>query len=301
MKIFNELKNYTNEDLCLVLGFFDGVHQGHKVVISTGVHYAKEHHLKSALITFDKAPTVFLKNKTPEYILNCENKYKKIENLGIDYLYVINFDEKFSKITASDYLKLLVDSFSPKAIVTGENHFFGFNRSGNSDYLELMKTKFNYEYFSIPSVKFEDKTVSSSRIRENIESGNINQANLLLGYRFFIEGQVVKGRQIGQKIGFRTANLEFPKDIAQPPCGVYAVEVVFNQKKYIGIANYGSNPTITDDEKKLLEVHILNFNDDIYGQHIKVNFLDKIRDEKKFQNLAELKAQIAKDIKCLES
>jgi len=301
MEILNKLENINNEDLCVILGFFDGIHQGHKIVISKGVDWAKENNTKTAIITFDNAPAVYLKNKKPQYILTEEEKYSKLEQLGIDYLFVLNFDEKLSKINASDYLKFLIEKISPKAIITGENHFFGFNKSGNSDYLNLMKKEYNYEYFAIPSIKFQNMTVSSSKIRENLEIGDIPQANLLLGYRFFIKSNVEKGKQLGQKIGFRTANLSYPKNIVEIPTGVYAVEVEIDEKKYIGIANYGSNPTITNDDKKILEVHILNFEENIYNKNIKVNFLNKIRDEKKFQSLNELKEQIAKDIKCLKS
>ena len=301
MKILHELKNTDSSDLCLILGFFDGIHQGHKVVIAKGIELAKENNLKPALITFDKAPSAFFKKKPARYILSDNDKFSGFEKLGIEYLYVLNFDKKLSEINAADYLKLLINTLSPKIIITGENHFFGYNKSGNSDYLELMKKEYGYEYFEIPSVKFQEKTVSSSKIKESLINGDINLANLLLGYRFYIKGQVVKGRQIGQKIGFKTANIEYPEDIIEIPSGVYAVEVEIDENKYIGIANYGSNPTVTDDIKKTLEIHIMNFNQDIYGQIITVKFLDKIRDEKKFQSLTELKEQIAKDIKCLES
>ncbi len=301
MEILNNLTNKNNEDLCVILGFFDGLHQGHKVVIKKGTEWAEANNTKTALITFNNAPAVYLKNKKPKYILTEEEKYSKLEKLGIDYLFILNFDEKFSQINASEYLKNLVEKLSPKAIITGENHFFGFNRSGNSDYLNLMKNEYNYEYFAIPSIQFQNKTVSSSKIREYLENGDIQNANLLLGYRFYIKGIVQKGHQLGQKIGFRTANLKYPENIVKIPTGVYAVEVEIDNKKYIGIANYGSNPTVSDKGEKLLEVHIINFNENIYNKNIKVNFLDKIRDEKKFQSLTELKEQIAKDIKCLES
>ena len=301
MEILNNLTNKNNEDLCVILGFFDGLHQGHKVVIKKGTEWAEANNTKTALITFNNAPAVYLKNKKPKYILTAEEKYSKLEKLGIDYLFILNFDEKFSQINASEYLKNLVEKLSPKAIITGENHFFGFNRSGNSDYLNLMKNEYNYEYFAIPSIQFQNKTVSSSKIREYLENGDIQNANLLLGYRFYIKGIVQKGHQLGQKIGFRTANLKYPENIVEIPTGVYAVEVEIDNKKYIGIANYGSNPTVSDKDEKLLEVHIINFNENIYNKNIKVNFLDKIRDEKKFQSLTELKEQIAKDIKCLES
>ncbi|MBR1942280.1 bifunctional riboflavin kinase/FAD synthetase [bacterium] len=301
MEILNNLKSQKQENLSVILGFFDGIHKGHKTVINTAVRYAENNDLKSALVTFKNAPVAVLKNLKPQYILTETEKIKKIENLGIDYLYVLDFDEKLQNTTAADYLKLLIENLHPKAITTGENHYFGFNKTGNSDYLELMQEDYGYEYFKVNSIKYEDNVVSSSKIKEYLQQGKINDANLMLGYRFYVFGEVVKGRQIGRTIGFKTANLDYPDSLVNLPDGVYAVEVEVKDKKYIGIANYGSNPTVTDDTKKLLEVHILNFDEDIYGEFIKVNFLDKIRDEKKFQSLTELKEQITKDIECLES
>ncbi len=300
MNILNDLKSENIENVSLILGFFDGLHKGHREVIRTGVQYAKDNNLKSVLITFRDSPSVLLKGASPKYILTSGEKIKKIEDLGVDYLYIINFDEDLSKITAADYLKLLVDNFKPKAITTGENHYFGYNRTGSSDYIELMSKDYCYEYFKVNSIKYENETISSSRIKKALQVGNIQLANLLLGYRFYIKGEVVQGRQIGRSLGFKTANLIFPKKLISIPDGVYAVEVLVDGEKYIGIANYGANPTITSDSKKQIEVHIINFNENIYGQTITISFLDKIRDEIKFKSLTELKEQITKDIKCLE-
>ena len=300
MDILNTLENNNNETLSLILGFFDGLHTGHREVIRKGVQYAKDNCLKSALITFRDAPAVILNNSSPQYILTTAEKINKIEELGVDYLYIINFDEDLSKIKAADYLKMLVEKLKPKAITTGDNHYFGYNKTGSSDYLELMKKEYGYEYFRINPIKFENTVVSSSEIRNALQQGNIKNANFLLGYRFYVRGEVVQGRQLGRKIGFKTANIVYPKNMVKIPDGVYAVEVEIHNKKYIGIANYGSNPTVTNDTKKQIEVHIVNFDEDIYGETIKISFLDKIRDEKKFQTLTELKEQITKDIECLE-
>lgn len=301
MEIFYDLKTNNTENYVLILGFFDGLHLGHKVVIRTAVEYSKNNSCKTALITFKDAPAVILKNKFPQYILPEQEKTKILAEMGVDFLYQLNFDENLSKMPAADYLKMLIAKFHPKAIVTGDNHYFGFNKTGNADYLELMKNEYEYEYFRVNSIKFENVTVSSSKIRTALEKGDIKFANFLLGYRYYIKGNVVKGRQIGRTIGFKTANLYYPEKLVKIPDGVYAVEVEINNKKYMGIANYGSDPTVTENPEKLIEVHILNFDEDIYGQNIKINFLDKIRDEKKFQSLTELKEQIAKDIECLES
>ena len=298
MEIFTELNK--QKDLSIILGFFDGIHQGHKAVISAGVNFAKRNGLKSALVTFNEAPAVFLNKKQKQYILTKSEKIRLIENLGVDYLYLLDFNEEFSKITASDYLKMLVENLHPKAITSGYNHYFGYNKSGNSDYLKLMQNEYNYEYLEVEPVKIKHGIVSSSKIREALLSGNIKLANYMLGYRFFVENEVIEGQQLARTLGFNTANLLFPEDIIQIPNGVYAVEVNIDGNNYIGIANYGTKPTVTNDNKKILEVHIVNFDENIYGKVIKVSFLDKIRDEKKFESLTQLKEQITKDIECLK-
>lgn len=298
MEIFTELNK--QQDLSIILGFFDGIHQGHKAVISTGVNFAKHNGLKSALITFNEAPAVFLNKKNKQYILTKSDKIKAIENLGVDYLYLLDFNEDFSKITASEYLKMLVENFHPKAITSGYNHYFGYNKSGNSDYLKLMQNEYGYKYLEVEPVKIKQGVVSSSKIREALLSGNIQKANYMLGYRFYVENEVIEGQQLARTLGFNTANLLFPEGILEIPNGVYAVEVNVDNKNYIGIANYGTKPTVTNDTKKILEVHIMNFDKDIYGKIIKVSFLDKIRDEKKFDSLNQLKEQITKDIECLK-
>lgn len=300
MEILNDLKQQKTDNLSLILGFFDGLHTGHREVIRTGVQFAKNNGFKSALITFRDAPAVILKNKPAQYILTTREKIQKIEELGVDYLYIINFDETLARMTASDYLKMLVENFKPKAITTGDNHFFGNNRTGSADYIDLMKNEYGYEYFRVNSIKFEDKIVSSTSIRNALIEGDINTANLLLGYRFYIKGDVVQGRHLGRTIGFKTANINYPENIVKIPDGVYAVEVEINNEKYMGIANYGSNPTVTKDAKKLTEVHLVNFDKNIYGETIKIDFLKKIRDEQQFKSLTDLKEQITKDIKCLK-
>jgi len=301
MEIFEELKPTNDNNLVLILGFFDGLHLGHRVVIRTGVEYGQTHECKTALISFKEAPAVVLNKKFSNYIMTYQEKIKKLEELGIDYLFQINFNEELSKLSASDYLKKLIENFHPKAIITGDNHYFGYNRTGSADYLELMQNEYGYEYFRVNPIKFENTVVSSSQIRSALESGDIKLANFMLGYRFYIQGEVIKGRQIGRSIGFKTANINYPEKLIKIPDGVYAVEIDLDNKKYMGIANYGSDPTVTDKTDKIIEVHILNFNENIYGKTIKINFLDKIRDEIKFQSLTELKQQIAEDIKCLES
>lgn len=298
MEIFTEFNK--QENLSVVLGFFDGIHQGHKVVINTAVEYARKNGLKSALVTFNDSPSNFFSKKISKYILTKSEKFKFIEDLGIDYLYVLNFDETLSKMTAADYLKNLVENLCPRAITTGYNHYFGYNKSGGPDYLKLMQKEYGYQYLEVAPVKIKQGVISSSKIKEALISGDLDLANTMLGYRFYVKNDVIEGAKLGRTIGFKTANLDFPKEIIELSNGVYAVEVKVDDKKYIGIANYGRKPTVTNVTKKILEVHIFNFDENIYGKSIKVSFLNKIREEKKFQSLLELKTQIVKDIECLK-
>ncbi len=298
MEILNKLK--SNENLAIALGFFDGVHLGHKAVINAAVDYAKKNNIKSAVVTFRQSPYVALNNVKPNYIITLEEKIKAIKKLGVDYLYLSDFTEDLAKQTASDYLKNLVDDLHPKMIATGFNHYFGYNKSGGVDYLRLMQQEYEYEFKEIDPIKLNEDVISSTAIRKALSNGDIPKANSMLGYRFYVKNEVIKGRQIGRTIGFKTANLKMPEKMINIPDGVYAVEVEVLGKKHMGIANFGSNPTVTDDSQKLLEVHIIDFNQDIYGELVKVSFLVKIRNEKKFQSLTELKAQIEKDIECLE-
>ena len=295
MEILNKLK--SDENLAIALGFFDGIHLGHKAVINAAVDYAKKNNIKSAVVTFRQSPYVALNNVKPNYIITLEEKIKAIKKLGVDYLYLSDFTEDLAKQTASDYLKNLVDDLHPKMIATGFNHYFGYNKSGGVDYLRLMQQEYGYEFKEINPIKLNEDVISSTAIRKALSNGDIPKANSMLGYRFYVKNEVIKGRQIGRTIGFKTANLKMPEKMINIPDGVYAVEVEVLGKKHMGIANFGS---VTDDSQKLLEVHIIGFNQDIYGELVKVSFLVKIRNEKKFQSLTELKAQIEKDIECLE-
>lgn len=294
MEIFSEF-NYKS-DLSLALGFFDGVHLAHQKVIKTAVDYAKKNGTKSAVITFVKHPICYFLNLPSKGILKPQDKFKYIEDLGVDYLYVIEF-EQLVKVSAVDYVeKFLVKYFSPKAITTGFNHTFGIDKIGNNNLLKDLSKKFNYEYFEIEPEKLNGEIISSTAIRTLLSAGDMEKANKMLGKKFFIEGVVVHGEKIGRTLGFKTANIEYPCEIMDLKNGVYGVEVFVDKKKYKSILNLGIRPTVSNECKKLLEVHIFDFDENIYGKNIKVEFIKKIRNEKKFKSIVELKEQIIKDI-----
>lgn len=290
MQIYNTTN--FNPKLSLALGFFDGVHLGHRAVIENAVNFAKANGNKSAVITFSNHPCCYLKNISPEYINTRQERENRIKALGIDYLYELDFGE-LSNFSAEEYLRnILVKNFSPISISTGWNHYFGFKKSGNVKFLHANEAKYNYKYFELPPQKIDNEIISSTTIRRYLASGEIKKANAMLGYNFSITGEIVSGNQIGRTIGFPTANIIYPEDIVKLPHGVYSVETNYGK----GIANYGTRPTINGTDT-LLEVNIIDFNKNIYGETLIVKFNKMIRPERKFQSLDALKKQIQLDIK----
>ena len=295
MQIFTELNRKT--DLSLALGYFDGVHLGHKAVILSAVNFAHKNGNKSAVITFKDHPCCFFYGVCPKYILTREDRLLHLEALGVDYVYILDFNAKLCMLSAQDYLKnVLIDNFSPKSISTGFNHYFGAKKSGGVDLLTQMQSVYGYKYFEVPPQKIGKDTISSTAIRNALSKGQIANANEMLGYNFTISGEVIKGQQLGRKIGFRTANLMYPKELIDLPFGVYSVIVHYQNAVYRGITNFGIRPTVSNTNQCSLETHILDFDRDIYGENIAVEFLKMIRLEKKSASIEELKKQIKYDI-----
>ena len=296
MQILTELTK--NPNLSLALGYFDGVHQGHQAVINNAVEFAKQHNTKSAVITFKDHPYCYFRGVCPKYLLTRKGREEKIEQLGVDYLYELDF-ESISGLLAEEYLRdVLIKYFTPSAISTGYNHNFGYKKSGNVKFLAAQAAKFGYQYFELPPQKLNNEVINSTEMRKLLSRGKIEKANKMLGYNFGITGEVIKGQQIGRTIGFRTANLIYPPELIDLPFGVYETAVRYAGKIYRGIANFGVRPTV-NGKGALLEVHLLEFDKDIYGENITVEFIKMIRKEKKFASLDELKKQITKDIENL--
>ena len=296
MQILHDLSE--NPNLSLALGYFDGVHIGHQAVIKNAVNYAKQNGGKSAVITFKDHPCCFFHGVCPKYILTREYREKFIADLGVDYLYELDF-EKLAGLSAEEYLEnILIKHFSPKSISTGFNHNFGHNKTGDVKFLEEESVKYNYKYFALPPQKYDGEVISSTKIRKLLSDGQIDTANKMLGRNFIIEGTVIKGRQIGRTIGFRTANILYPIELIDIPFGVYSVLVNYASQTYQGIANFGVRPTV-NGQGALLEVHIIDFEKDIYGEVLEVKFIKMLRTERKFDSLDSLKQQISRDIKSI--
>lgn len=284
MEILYKNSKIPNQ-VALILGFFDGIHAGHIEVLRNTPN------LKKVLVTFSTSPAEYF-GKNSSYIYSREYNYKILESFGVDYIYEQDFSE-IANYSADKYLDLLIDKFKPQTITTGFNHTFGANRQGDSKFLESHQESF--KYICTPPTIINEKIVSSSLIKQLLTEGNINQANQLLTRNFSIESTVIEGRKIGRELGFPTANLNYPHNIIKIPYGVYKVSV-FDRP---AVLNWGIKPTFGSSE--ILEVHIPNFNENLYGKNLRINIISKIRDEQKFNNIEELKLQIKKDIKiCLE-
>jgi len=292
MKILNEFIKI--EGVSLILGFFDGIHYGHREVINSAVNYAQKNNSKTVLLTFKTSPAEFF-SKKHSYIFSREYSYKLIEELGVDYLIELDFKD-IVNISAKEFLEKIIDNFKPISISTGFNYTFGLNRVGNSEYLEKNSSKFGYRYFCIPPVEIQNQVISSTLIKEKISKGEIEDLKDFLSNNFIINSEVISGEKIGRELGYPTANLRYPENITKLPYGVYKVKALGRN----AIMNWGVKPTF-DGNSELLEVHIFDFNDEIYGKNIEIEVLKKIRAEKKFNSKEDLIAQIKEDIKvCLE-
>jgi riboflavin kinase/FMN adenylyltransferase len=282
----------------ITTGSFDGVHVGHEKIISQLISEAKRIGGTPVLITFYPHPKqiVQIKDK-PLFVLNTpEEKYGLLQKIGIENIVVVPFDKEFSQLTAREYIEdFLVKNFNPSLIVVGYDHRFGNNREGNFDLLKEKGTKNNYEVIEIPEHILKDITISSTKIRNSLVTGDINTAALYLGYQYFFTGKVIEGNKLGRTIGYPTANLLIENENKLIPAdGVYAVDIILNDIILKGMMNIGMRPTV-DGKKRTIEVNIFNFNEDIYGEYLKITIKNHLRNEVKFNGLDELKAQLAKD------
>ncbi len=270
----------------LILGFFDGVHIAHRALINSALQYSK----LATLVTFKDSPAIYF-GKEKEYILSRDESIKRIKSLGVKNVIELDFP-KIANMRANDYIEYLKKEFLPDAIFTGFNHTFGFNKEGTPEFLDKNQEKYGYKYFCVEPQKYEGEVISSSLIKKYLKNGEIEKSNILLGSRFFIEGTVIKGAKIGRNIGFPTANIKYPDSIVNIPFGVYKVSCEGKN----AILNWGMRPTVHNIKEPIAEVHILDFEGDLYGKNIRVEIIKQIRSEKCFSNLEELKQQIKEDI-----
>ena len=292
--------NYNNSNATIVtIGTFDGVHIGHQKIIKRLVDIAHKKHLNSVVLTFFPHPRMVLQNNNDIKLLNTiEERETILSDLGLDYLVVKTFTKKFANLSAEEFVKnILVDKLNAKHIIIGYDHRFGKGRSANIDDLKSFGKQYDFEVEEISVQDIEDVSVSSTKIRNALNDGDILTANTYLGYNFYITGKVVKGKGLGRKIGFPTANLEIAEDYKLiPKNGVYVIKTSIENKLVYGMMNIGMNPTV-NGTKKTIEAHFFNFNNDIYNQTLKIEFVARLRDEQKFESVELLKKQLKLDEK----
>jgi len=290
--------------LALTIGNFDGVHLGHLRILNEVKKIAKEKNLKSAVLTFQPHPISFLRPDRPKDFLiqSFAQKLKIFAEEKIDYVITLPFNQNLAEITAPFFVKkILVESLNIKHLAIGYDFTFGKNREGNFKMLEEESQKFHFDLSEISPVKNHEQTCSSSIVRKLIAEGKIIEANEILSRNFTICGIVNEGRKLASQLGFPTANLKPKAHIIKPKFGVYKTETFIPHlgKKFPSITNFGIKPTLNEVSAPLFENHIPNFSQNIYGKKICVEFLDFIRDEKKFASLEELKKQITLDLETL--
>lgn len=304
MLVIRSLKDYKKitKPLCLTIGNFDGVHLGHKEIIKQVKKAAKEKNLLSAILTFEPHPIQIIKPdiKSDFRINSLSDKLRIFEEQGIDLVIVLRFDKDLAKIPADEFLKdILVNKFNLGHLVVGYDFTFGSNRLGNFDFLQKHSQELNFTLEKISKLQDSDVTHSSSLIRELISGGDIADAKKYLGYNFSVSGLVVNGQKMGSQIGFPTCNILPKKNIIKPRFGVYKTITHIKDLALPSITNFGIRPTIERAGQPIFENHIFDFDSDIYGQKIKIEFIDFIREEMKFSSKEELTAQIKQDVASL--
>lgn len=292
VELYSDNININEKDIAIILGYFDGVHLGHKEIIQKAINKTN---LDLAILTFDKPVSTFINNgKSKEVLTSLDDKFSIINRYGVDYFYVQHIDEDFLSMSAIEFIDYL-KKLNVKEIYVGEDYKFGKNASGD---IKLLKKYF--DVFVINCVTFKGKKISTQTILNEIKNGHMAYSNSLMGQNYKVSGIVVEGHQNGSRIGIKTANIKLNDDYVIPRYGVYKVITHIEGSSYRSLANVGVHPTIDEENSPLIEVHIPNIDIDFYGKNIQVEFLDFIRPEMRFKSVQELVSQIKKDLTLLD-
>ncbi len=298
MKIYNSVDSYKNDKKAIVtIGIFDGVHLGHSKILNRITQSALDLNCDSLVLTFFPHPRMVLDDKSEIKLLNTINeKVFLIEKTGLSNLIIHPFNKAFSELSAEEFVeKILVEKLNIQKIIIGHDHRFGKNRNANIDDLIHFGKKYNFEVEQISAQEINEVSISSTKIRNALNQGNIDLATEYLGYNYLLTGIVTKGKQLGRTIGYPTANIQIKEDYKLlPKNGVYIVKSIIKNKTVFGMMNIGVRPTV-DGVTQTIEIHFFDYNDDLYEQEIVVSILKRIRDEKKFESLAALKDQLVLD------
>ena len=282
----------------VTIGTFDGVHIGHQKIIKRIVEIAKKKDLQALVLTFFPHPRMVVQNDSSIKLINTiDEKAKQLESMGVNHLVIKKFTKSFSRLSALEYVRdVLVNKLKVKHIIVGYDHHFGRNRTANIEDLKEYGEFYGFKVTEIMPQEVDDVAVSSTKIRNALLKGDVKIANKFLGYNFYLTGKVEKGRGIGSTIDFPTANINIEESYKLiPHSGVYLVKAIIKGVNVFGMMNIGNNPTVSDDIKTNIEVHFFDFSNDIYGEVIKVELLDYLRNEIKFPSVLALKEQLKKD------
>ncbi|MBU3011489.1 bifunctional riboflavin kinase/FAD synthetase [Polaribacter vadi] len=298
MKIVQDILNFTSTTQTFVtIGTFDGVHYGHQKIIEKLVLEAKKANKKSVLLTFFPHPRMVLqKDASIELINTIEERAFLLEKTGLDYLIIHPFSREFSRTSALEFVRdILVNQLNISKLIIGYDHHFGKNREGNITQLTEYSHLYDFKVEEIPAQDIDDVSVSSTKIRRALHEGNLKTANNYLGYYFMLNGNVVNGKQLGGKIGYPTANIDVKETYKLiPKTGVYVVKSLIDEKTVFGMMNIGNRPTV-DGNHQTIEVHFLDFNEDLYDKNLTIELIYFLRDEEKFESLDLLIQQLKKD------
>ncbi len=295
MKVIFDPQEPIDDHTSATIGNFDGVHMGHKKIIRSIEEMAKRKGLSTCVITFHPHPQKVLKNIDVPLLVPIRERLKLLEKEGVDYVACYTFTDEISKMSAKEFItEILLGKLNVKHLIVGPDFSFGKKREGNAELLKEMGKEHHFETEVLGPVLIDNEVVSSSAIRNLLKNGDIKKAAKFLGYDFYIEGRVTEGEKRGRRIGFPTVNLDTDWDIL-PKVGVYATRAYVNNDKFDSITNVGYRPTFGEN-KLLIETHIFDFNSDVYGKRVKIEFVDRIRDEERFENVDALVAQIKRDV-----
>lgn len=301
MRVYESLTGLKDRypNITVALGNFDGIHLGHQRLIGEAVAIARRNNGTAAVLTFHPHPMAVLKPElAPPMLLDQEAKRRMMAELGVDILILLPFTLNFAQLSPEEFIKdVLVKQLNVKAIVIGYNYSFGHRGRGNPETIWKYADECCYTLSVIPPVKVGSQVVSSTLIRNKLAEGDVAAAQKLLGYYPFTEGTVVLGDRRGNTLGFPTANIDCPAGMMVPARGVYSVHVDMDGETYLGVANVGTKPTFNGSNQRInIEVHLLDFCGDIYGKKIKVKYVRRLRDERKFSSITDLVNQIQADV-----
>ena len=295
MKIIQSIAAFDSSEKTIVtIGTFDGIHIGHKKILNNLIKTANKEGKKSVLLTFFPHPRMVLQKDKSILLLNTlDEKSTLLEKMGLDYLIIHPFSREFSRLSALDFVRdVLVNKLNTSKLIIGYDHHFGKNREGNIHQLKEYCLLYDFEIEEIPAQDIDDVSVSSTKIRIALKKGNLKTANKYLGYNYMLSGDVVSGKRLGGKIGFPTANIKIKEPYKLiPSMGVYVIRTHINNVLFHGIMNIGFNPTVLG-KQQTIEAHLFEFNSDLYGKMITVEFLYFLREEQKFKSIKELIAQL---------